>query len=97
MSAACLYGHVLSSLALCTCTMASAWHYACMAAVVQPSAGVLSLMASYWLVQVHVKNRCAWVNHSSNPQAFIQLVHKYPNIRLWFSGELEPLVLLRCI
>lgn len=36
---------------------------------------------------VHVKNRCAWLNHSSNPHEFIDLVHQYPNIRLWFSGH----------
>ena len=33
-----------------------------------------------------MKNRCAWLNHSSNPGAFIRLVHSHPNIRLWFSG-----------
>ena len=33
-----------------------------------------------------MKNRCAWLNHSSNAGAFISLVHRYPNIRLWFSG-----------
>lgn len=27
---------------------------------------------------------CAWLNHSSNPHAFIELVQQYPNIRLWF-------------
>lgn len=36
---------------------------------------------------VHVKNRCAWLNHSDRPQRFIQLVEKYPNIKLWFSGH----------
>jgi Calcineurin-like phosphoesterase len=37
---------------------------------------------------VHVKNRCAWLNHSSNPSAFMQLVDKYPNcVKLWFSGH----------
>lgn len=36
---------------------------------------------------VHVKNRCAWLNHSSNPHEFISLVQQYPNIRLWFSGH----------
>ncbi|PSC75593.1 calcineurin-like phosphoesterase [Micractinium conductrix] len=36
---------------------------------------------------VHVKNRCAWLNHSSDPHAFIELVQQYPNIRLWFSGH----------
>ena len=33
-----------------------------------------------------MKNRCAWLNHSSNAGAFISLVHRHPNIRLWFSG-----------
>lgn len=28
--------------------------------------------------------RCAWLNHSSNPHAFIELVQQYPNVRLWF-------------
>ncbi|KAK9806310.1 hypothetical protein WJX72_009584 [[Myrmecia] bisecta] len=37
--------------------------------------------------EVHVKNRCAWLNHSSNPEVFLKLVQKYPNIRLWFSGH----------
>ena len=36
--------------------------------------------------EVHVKNRCAWLNHSSNPTYFIRLTERYPNIRLWFSG-----------
>lgn len=37
--------------------------------------------------EVHVKNRCAWLNHSSDPAAFIRLTRRYPNIRLWFSGH----------
>lgn len=36
---------------------------------------------------VHVKNRCAWLNHSENPTQFIQLVEQYPNIKCWFSGH----------
>lgn len=36
---------------------------------------------------VHVKNRCAWLNHSSNPQRFMQLVQAHPNIKLWMSGH----------
>ena len=36
--------------------------------------------------QVHVKNRCAWLNHSSEPAAFIRLVERFPCICLWFSG-----------
>lgn len=37
--------------------------------------------------RVHVKNRCAWVNHSSDPGALMRLVEAHPNIRLWFSGH----------
>lgn len=36
---------------------------------------------------VHVKNRCAWLNHSSNAEYFISLVRRHPNIKLWFSGH----------
>jgi len=37
---------------------------------------------------VHVKNRCAWLNHSSDPTRFMKLVDKYPNcVKLWFSGH----------
>ncbi|CAK0785880.1 hypothetical protein CVIRNUC_009093 [Coccomyxa viridis] len=36
---------------------------------------------------VHVKNRCAFLNHSSNAQEFMQLVEQHPNIALWFSGH----------
>ena len=36
---------------------------------------------------VHVKNRCAWLNHSDRPERFMQLVEKYGNVRLWFSGH----------
>lgn len=36
---------------------------------------------------VHVKNRCAWVNHSSAPDRFIRIVQAHPNIKLWFSGH----------
>jgi hypothetical protein len=36
---------------------------------------------------VHVKNRCAWLNHSSNAARFGELVARHPNIRLWFSGH----------
>ena len=34
---------------------------------------------------VHVKNRCAFLNHSSNAGEFMQLVEEHPNIALWFS------------
>ena len=33
-----------------------------------------------------MKNRCAWLNHSEEPQVFVDLVRRFPNIRLWFSG-----------
>ena len=36
---------------------------------------------------VHVKNRCAWLNHSDRPQRFIRLVERHANVRLWFSGH----------
>lgn len=44
-------------------------------------------------MQVHVKNRCAWINHSTNPQAFLQLVQRFSNIKLWFSGGICPALL----
>lgn len=34
---------------------------------------------------VHVKNRCAFLNHSSNAAEFMQLVEQHSNIALWFS------------
>ncbi|PNW74215.1 hypothetical protein CHLRE_13g589870v5 [Chlamydomonas reinhardtii] len=38
--------------------------------------------------EIHIKNRVAWLNHSdANPHAFIDLVNKYKNIKLWFSGH----------
>lgn len=39
------------------------------------------------LHNVHVKNRCAWLNHSSNPRAITDLVTAHPNVQLWFSGH----------
>ncbi|BDA46759.1 probable 3',5'-cyclic adenosine monophosphate phosphodiesterase Cpd at N-terminal half [Coccomyxa sp. Obi] len=36
---------------------------------------------------VHVKNRCAFLNHSSNADVFMRLVEQHPNICLWFSGH----------
>ncbi|KAF5837188.1 Metallo-dependent phosphatase-like protein [Dunaliella salina] len=39
------------------------------------------------LQEVHVKNRCAWLNHSDRPERFIKLVERFPNIKLWFSGH----------
>ena len=37
--------------------------------------------------RVHVKSRCAWLNHTSEPGVFMRLVHRFPNIKLWFSGH----------
>lgn len=37
--------------------------------------------------RVHVKSRCAWLNHTSEPQVFMQLVRRFPNIKLWLSGH----------
>ena len=45
------------------------------------------------LQTVHVKNRCAWLNHSSNPKVFMDLVRQHPNIKLWFSGRLLEILL----
>lgn len=40
------------------------------------------------LAQVHVKNRCAWLNHSDRPKRFIDIVQRHPGaVRLWFSGH----------
>jgi len=39
------------------------------------------------LQNVHIKNRCAWLNHSDRPERFINLVSRFPNIKLWFSGH----------
>lgn len=36
---------------------------------------------------VHVKNRCAWLNHSSDPGAFARLLARHPHVKLWFSGH----------
>eukprot|EP01026_Neomeris_dumetosa_P064974 TRINITY_DN6220_c0_g1_i9.p1 TRINITY_DN6220_c0_g1~~TRINITY_DN6220_c0_g1_i9.p1 ORF type:complete len:477 (+),score=54.31 TRINITY_DN6220_c0_g1_i9:74-1504(+) len=37
--------------------------------------------------KVHVKNRCAWLNHSGRPEIFMDIVTQHPNIKLWFSGH----------
>ncbi|KAG2492808.1 hypothetical protein HYH03_008968 [Edaphochlamys debaryana] len=37
--------------------------------------------------ELHVKNRCAWLNHSHNPRAFMDIVNRHPNVKLWFSGH----------
>lgn len=39
------------------------------------------------LTEVHVKNRCAWLNHSERPERFAELAQRWPNVRLWFSGH----------
>lgn len=39
------------------------------------------------LEELHVKNRCAWLNHSEDPGWFINLVTKHPQIKLWFSAH----------
>ncbi|KXZ48613.1 hypothetical protein GPECTOR_26g516 [Gonium pectorale] len=37
--------------------------------------------------EVHIKNRCAWLNHSADPRVFLDMVGRHPNIKLWFSGH----------
>jgi len=37
--------------------------------------------------KIHVKSRCAWLNHGENPAQFIEIVQKHPNIKFWFSGH----------
>ncbi len=32
-------------------------------------------------------SRCAWLNHSSTADVFMQILQRHPNIRLWFSGH----------
>ena len=40
------------------------------------------------LPAVHVKNRCAWLNHGqSNARVFAELVAVNPQVKLWFSGH----------
>eukprot|EP00850_Spirogloea_muscicola_P003383 SM000013S26552 [mRNA] locus=s13:997826:1000332:+ [translate_table: standard] len=39
------------------------------------------------LQEVHVRNLCAWLNHSNRPQRFLELVRQHPQIKLWFSGH----------
>lgn len=39
------------------------------------------------LQEIHVRNRCSWLNHSSNPQIFLEIVRQNPQIKLWFSGH----------
>ncbi|KAG2491261.1 hypothetical protein HYH03_010467 [Edaphochlamys debaryana] len=37
--------------------------------------------------EVHIKNRCAWLNHSQDPKRFLDIVSRHKNIKLWFSGH----------
>ncbi|GIL77319.1 hypothetical protein Vretifemale_6793 [Volvox reticuliferus] len=37
--------------------------------------------------EVHIKNRCAWLNHSGRPNTFMDIVSRHRNIKLWFSGH----------
>lgn len=40
------------------------------------------------LENVHVRNGCAWLNHSSaNRNTFMRVVKESPQIKLWFSGH----------
>lgn len=39
------------------------------------------------LQAVHVKNRCAWLNHGEAPQRFAEIAAVNPQIKLWFSGH----------
>ncbi|CAI5953643.1 unnamed protein product [Closterium sp. NIES-64] len=41
------------------------------------------------LQEVHVRNRCAWLNHScpSTSRKFLELVRSHSCIKLWFSGH----------
>ncbi|MEW5302229.1 MAG: hypothetical protein WDW36_005031 [Sanguina aurantia] len=36
---------------------------------------------------IHVKNRCAWLNHTDRPERFINLRDRHPDVRMWFSGH----------
>ena len=31
--------------------------------------------------EVHIKNRCAWLNHSDNPRAFMDIVARHRNVK----------------
>jgi hypothetical protein len=39
------------------------------------------------LQAVHVKNRCAWLNHGGEPARFAEIAASNPQIKLWFSGH----------
>ena len=50
------------------------------------SGGTSRLIRVFAFVSGNVA-RCAWVNHSSNAERFIDLVRQNPNVKLWFSGH----------
>lgn len=39
------------------------------------------------LQSIHLKCPNAWLNHTDRPERFIQLVHRHPQIKLWFSAH----------
>ena len=39
------------------------------------------------LQKVHIKNMCAWLNHTDRPERFIDVVKRSPQIKAWFSGH----------
>jgi hypothetical protein len=68
---------------------AALWHLACpyyrvSTAVQLASVPYLCCCAALRRHQSTTCRRCAWLNHSSRPQEFIELVQQHPNIRLWF-------------
>lgn len=60
-------------------------HILAAAATSWVSGGCLRDRAYSCAQSVHVKNRCAFLNHSSNAGEFMRLVEEHPNIALWFS------------
>ena len=79
----------------------AAWQQECQAAR-QPHAASYASHSCCCVKRAHAAScillppgcRCAWLNHSSNPHEFIDLVHQHPNIRLWFRCA-QGLVVLR--
>lgn len=70
--------------AICTCLAI------CYAVTPQlhPYTTITLTLAPQVIQELHVKNRCAWLNHSANPRAFVDLVGRHPGrIKLWFSGH----------
>ncbi|HJT34650.1 MAG TPA: metallophosphoesterase [Pirellulales bacterium] len=39
------------------------------------------------LQSIHLKCPNAWLNHTDRPERFIEIVHKNPQIKLWFSAH----------